>query len=73
MNINKIKTAATHIAQNTILFGFPEGRRLLLKRMKSEVEDRVLESQDAGSLGPFAGLLRSTTPFPRWLPRQEGY
>lgn len=73
MEINKIKIAATYIAQNTTLFGFPEGRRLLLKRMKSEVEDRVLESWDAGSLGPFAGLLGSTTPFPRWLPRQEGH
>lgn len=73
MKINKIKIAATYIAQNTTLFGFPEGRRLLLKRMKSEVKDRVLESWDAGSLGPFAGLLRSTSPFPRRLPQQEGY
>lgn len=73
MEINKIKIAATYIAQNTTLFGFPEGRRLLLKRMKSEVKDRVLEGWDAGSLGPFAGLLGSTTPFPRRLPRQEGH
>lgn len=35
---DKIKIAATFIAQNTTLFGFPKGRRLLLKRIKSRVK-----------------------------------
>lgn len=35
IKINKIKIAATYIAQNTTLFGSPEGRRLLLKRIRS--------------------------------------
>lgn len=50
MKINRLKIAATCIVENTSLFGFLEGRRLLLKKkMKSEVKDRELESKDAGT------------------------
>lgn len=50
---DKIKIAATFIAQNTTLFGFPKGRRLLLKRTKSKVKEggvRKLGSRGSGPL-----------------------
>ena len=34
MKTNRVKIAATGIAQNTSLFGFLEGRSLLLKKKK---------------------------------------
>lgn len=60
---DKIKIAATFIAQNTTLFGFPKGRRLLLKRIKSRVKEGVIRKSGGGGLDPFAGLPSSRAHF----------
>lgn len=60
---DKIKIAATFIAQNTTLFGFPKGRRLLLKRIKSRVKGGVIRKSGGGGLDPFTGLPSSRAHF----------
>lgn len=60
---DKIKIAATFIAQNNTLFGFPKGRRLLLKRIKSRVKGGVIRKSGGGGLDPFPGLPSSRAHF----------
>ena len=40
MKTNRVKIAATGIAQNTSLFGFLEGRSLLLKKKKKKLNHK---------------------------------
>lgn len=69
---DKIKIAATYIAQNTTLFGFPKGRRLLLQRIKSKVKEGVIRKLGQGVWTPPLGC-RAAEPSPRWLSQQGNW